>query len=167
MGGSKVPDSFETDVNLYPQKTFDIDMGGELETKMSGSFNPQHSGSLNTIVSGKLETDNKHKLTGDTKEPIATDSKVEIMNLPRFTLQDIKDMQKVRMHIPNYTNLSFKLFGVEMMSICMNGEAQVITEPYVPNPQERCEDDCCAPDTRPFPQNNDTNIKRNDQNIKK
>jgi len=76
------------------------------------------------------------------------------LNLPKFTLQDIKDMMKVRVHVPNYSNVCFKIFGVEMFSVCMSGEAQIITEPYVPNAAENCETDCCEPDTRPFPESN-------------
>ena len=140
--------------HLSPEKTFDIDshMDGGLETTLAGGFDAKHSGSLQTIMSGKLETENVLTLKGDAKEPVATDSKIEILNLPRFTLQDIKDMMKVRMHIPNYSNVCFKIFGVEMFSVCMSGEAQVITEPYIPNAAERCETECCEPDTRPFPE---------------
>jgi hypothetical protein len=139
---------------LRPETTFDVDttLDGGLDTKLSGSFGAVHSGSLETKLSGKLETDNVLKLKGDPKEPVSTDSKVEILNLPRFSLQDIKDMMKVRMRIPNYSNVCFKMFGVEMFSVCMSGEGQVITEPYIPNAAERCETDCCEPDTRPFPE---------------
>jgi hypothetical protein len=142
--------------HLRPDKPFDVDstvdMSGGLTTTLGGAFDAKHSGSLQTIVSGKLETENVLTLKGDSKEPVATDSKVEILNLPRFTLQDIKDMMKVRVHIPNYSNVCFKVLGVEMFSVCMSGEAQVITEPYIPNAAERCETDCCEPDTRPFPE---------------
>ena len=139
---------------LRPETTFDIDstIDGGLDTKLSGSFGAVHSGSLETKVSGSLKTDNVLKLTGDSAAPVATDSKIEILNLPRFTLQDIKDMQKVRVRIPNYSNLCFKIFGMEMFSMCMSGEGQLITEPYIPNAAERCEVDCCEPDTRPFPE---------------
>lgn len=140
--------------HLLPEKTFDVDttLDGTLNSNLEGGFDARHSGSLQTIVSGKLETENVLTLKGDAKEPVVTDSKIELVNLPRFTLQDIKDMMKVRVHIPNYSNLCFKVFGVEMFSMCMNGEAQVITEPYVPNATERCETGCCEPDTRPFPE---------------
>ncbi len=139
---------------LEPASTFDIDstIDGRLDTKLSGGFDARHSGSLETKVSGALSTDNVLKLKGDPKEPVFTDSKVELLNLPRFTLQDIKDMMKVRMRIPNYSNLCFKVLGVEFFSVCMSGEGQVITEPYIPNAAERCEDNYCEPDTRPFPE---------------
>jgi hypothetical protein len=134
---------------------------GELDTKLSGAFNADHSGSLETKMSGSLETDNVLKLTGDPNEPVSTDSKIEILNLPRFALQDIKDMMKHRVRIPNYSNMCFKMMGVELFSICVSGEGQVITEPYVPNAAERCEDDFCQPDTRPFPE------ERSDDNANK
>ncbi|HOZ85514.1 MAG TPA: hypothetical protein PK191_08485 [Niabella sp.] len=139
MSAPSIPTSYTH--HLHPDKTFDVDLEGGLDTRMSGAFGAQHSGSINTIMSGNLATDNK----------------VEILNLPRFTLQDIKDMQKVRVHIPNYSNICFKVFGMELFSICMNGEAQVITEPYIPNAAERCEDNCCEPDTRPFPERGNPN----------
>jgi hypothetical protein len=138
---------------LKPVDTFDVDsmIDGGLDTRMSGGFDANHSGSLETKVSGSLKTDNVLKLTGDPNEPVSTDSKIEVLNLPRFTLQDIKDMMKTRVRIPNYSNVCFNMMGVELFSVCMSGEGQVITEPYVPNAAERCEDDCCQPDTRPFP----------------
>jgi len=144
---------------LRPETPFDVDatIDGGLDTRMSGSFGAVHSGSLETRVSGELKTDNVLKLTGDSSAPVATDSKIEILNLPRFTLQDIKDMQKVRVRLPNYSNMCFKLFGMELFSVCMSGEGQIITEPYVPNAAERCETDCCEPDTRPFPGGTSTN----------
>ena len=139
---------------LRPETVFALDtnIDGRLESQLSGSFAAEHSGSLATNVSGNLNTNNVLKLTGDAKEPVVTDSKIELMNLPRFTLQDIKDLMKVRMHIPNYSNICFKVMGVELFSICMGGEAQVITEPYIPTAAEHCETDDCKPDTRPFPQ---------------
>ena len=69
-------------------------------------------------------------------------------------IQDIKDMMKVRVRIPNYSQVCFKVMGLELFSICVNGEGQVITEPYIPTAAERCETDCCEPDTRPFPERN-------------
>ncbi|MGG9960485.1 hypothetical protein [Ferruginibacter sp. SUN106] len=151
-----VPSSFSGsfDHHLIPERDFNInpDISGELGSKLSGGIDAKHSGSLETKVSGLLTTDSVLKLKGDAKEPVATDSKIEILNLPRFTLQDIKDMQKVRVRIPNYSNICFKAFGIEMFNICLSGESQVITEPYIPTAAERCETDCCEPDTRPFPE---------------
>ena len=141
----------------------DTNLGGNLNTNLGGTL----------TLAGTIATNNTAKLTGDPAQPIATlligdrdkpvatDSKIELVNLPKFTLQDIKDMMKVRVRIPNYSQVCFKLLGQEIFSICINGEGQVITEPYVPNAAERCEVECCEPDTRPFPErstNTDTDV---------
>lgn len=103
-------------------------------------------------------------LLGDPTQPLTTTiqgnkdkpvvSHVDLLNLPHLSKQDIKDLltPEIRMRIPNYNQISFKFLGIELFNVCLSGESQVITEPYVPNAYERCEADCCEPDTRPFPQ---------------
>ena len=129
--------------------------GMAIDTQLEGSLNTNVSGTVNSTVNAKVTGDPAQPLAtmliGDAQRPVATDSKIELLNLPRFTLQNIQDMMKVRVTIPNYQQICFKVLGMEFFSICLNGEAQVITEPYVPNSLERCETDCCEPDTRPFP----------------
>ena len=154
MSAPTIPKNYTHTHHLRPDKIFDLEsnISGGLDTKHSGKIETELSGEVEQIISGKLETDNVLKLTGDANEPVSTDSKVELLNLPRFTLQDIKDMMKTRVKIPNYSNVCFKMLGVEVFSVCVSGEGQIITEPYVPNAAERCEEDpCCEPDTRPFP----------------
>ena len=55
-------------------------------------------------------------LQGNPEKPIATS--VEMLNFPRFSLADIKDLAipKLRIRIPNYTQLCFKLLGTEIFS---------------------------------------------------
>lgn len=140
---------------LFPQVSGTMGLDTNLEGTVTANTNL--NGQLNTNVNATVGSEPDRPLAtlliGDNKRPISTDSKVEILNLPRFTLQDIKDMMKIRTRIPNYSQVCFKLFGQELFSICVNGEAQVITEPYIPNALERCEIECCEPDTRPFPDN--------------
>lgn len=109
-------------------------------------------------------------LLGDPNQPLTTTiqgnkdkpvvSHVDLLNLPHLNKQDIKDLltPEIRMRIPNYNQISFKFLGIELFNVCLSGESQVITEPYVPNAYERCETDCCEPDTRPFPQSSPGNI---------
>lgn len=105
-------------------------------------------------------------LQGNPDRPVATS--VELLNLPRFSLADIKDLSipKIRIRMPNYSEFCFKLLGTEIFSICLGGEAQTITEPYIPNSHEKCEVSCCEPDTRPFPVN-DTRDNKPDNSLKK
>ncbi len=155
MGSPSIPTEY--DINLHEGISVDTKLDGNLNTTLGGTLTL--AGGISTTNSAKLTGDPAQPiatlLIGDPNKPVATDSKIEILNLPRFTLQDIKDMMKVRVHIPNYSQICFKVLGQEFFSICINGEAQVITEPYIPNAAERCEDDCCEPDTRPFPERTD------------
>lgn len=168
MSAPTIPESF----NLYPQMSgsmgVDATHAGTISSILSGTVNQNLSGTVATNVNAVLTGDPSKPIAtlviGDPSKPIGTDSKIELLNLPKFTLQDIKDMMKVRARIPNYSQVCFKVFGQEIFSICMNGEAQVITEPYVPNAMERCEVDCCEPDTRPFPERSTDNNNDNNNN---
>jgi len=62
---------------------------------------------------------------------------VAISRLPDLNLR-IKEIPSVRAHIPANFRLGLSILGVELAALHLCGEAQVITEPYVPNPCERC-----------------------------
>jgi hypothetical protein len=144
---------------------------------LEGGIGSAVSGSINTVLSGEIKTDVAgdmkitaapmdmnvkatgdvnnpigSRLTGDPKNPIA--STVDLLNMPHLTLRDIKDIltPKIRVHIPNYQQISFKVFGVEVCSWCLSGESQVITQPFVPNRFEQCNIECPDEDKRPFPE---------------
>ena len=48
----------------------------------------------------------------------------------------LKEIPSVRAHFPMDFKLGFALFGAELACIRLCGEAQAITEPFVPNPCE-------------------------------
>jgi hypothetical protein len=50
----------------------------------------------------------------------------------------ITSIPDIRVHLPAQFRVGFRLFGMEMMAIDLCGEAQLITEPYKPNPAEKC-----------------------------
>jgi hypothetical protein len=62
---------------------------------------------------------------------------VAVSSLPDLNLR-IREIPSVRAHIPANFRLGFSILGVELAALHLCGEAQVITEPYVPNPCERC-----------------------------
>ncbi len=107
---------------------------------------------IGTHVTGDKSSPVATLVTGDPTQPIG--SQVELLNIPRLSKQDMKDLltPEIRMHIPHYNQVCMKFLGMEVLTLCFSGETQVITEPYVPTSRERCEDPCCEPDTRPFPQ---------------
>jgi len=52
----------------------------------------------------------------------------------------IKQLPSIRGHLPADFCVGLSIMGMELVSLRLCGEAQVITEPYVPNPCERCGD---------------------------
>ncbi len=62
---------------------------------------------------------------------------VGITSLPDVNLR-IREIPSFRAHIPANFHLGFSILGVELAALNLCGEAQIITEPYVPNPCERC-----------------------------
>lgn len=50
----------------------------------------------------------------------------------------IKEIPSIRGHLPADFCIGLSIMGVELLSVRLCGEAQIITENYVPNPCERC-----------------------------
>jgi hypothetical protein len=50
----------------------------------------------------------------------------------------LKEFPSIRGHLPADFCIGFSIFGIELMSVRLCGEAQIITEPYVANPCEVC-----------------------------
>ena len=50
----------------------------------------------------------------------------------------VKEIPSVRTHIPALFTLGLSILGYELVCAQLCGEAQVITEPYEPNPCEHC-----------------------------
>ena len=50
----------------------------------------------------------------------------------------IKELPSIRAHLPADFSVGLSLLGLELLCVRLCGEAQVITEPYQPNPCEHC-----------------------------
>lgn len=50
----------------------------------------------------------------------------------------VKEAPSIRAHVPANFTVGFSVLGFQLACIRLCGEAQVITEPYVPNPCEPC-----------------------------
>jgi hypothetical protein len=50
----------------------------------------------------------------------------------------LKEMPSIRGHLPADFSIGLSVLGLELMCVRLCGEAQIITEPYTPNPCERC-----------------------------
>jgi hypothetical protein len=51
----------------------------------------------------------------------------------------LKEVPRIRVHLPAYFSVCLSLFGREFMALKLCGEGQVITEPYVAG---LCEEEC-------------------------
>jgi hypothetical protein len=69
-------------------------------------------------------------------DPLNTDSRVRLE--PVGLSVSIEKIPDVRAHLPANFSLNLCVLGIQLFSIRLCGEAQVITEPYRPNPCERC-----------------------------
>jgi hypothetical protein len=72
------------------------------------------------------------KLEPITLNPVTLDLKPVDLNL------SIKQLPNIRAHIPANFSVGLSLLGMDLVCIRLCGEAQMITEPYVPNPCEIC-----------------------------
>jgi len=52
-----------------------------------------------------------------------------------------KEIPSIRTHVPANFSLGFSVLGYELVCLRLCGEAQIITEPFDPNPCEECGDD--------------------------
>lgn len=52
----------------------------------------------------------------------------------------LTELPSIRAHLPVDMGVCMSLLGVDLMAVRLCGEAQIITEPYRPNPCERCGD---------------------------
>jgi hypothetical protein len=50
----------------------------------------------------------------------------------------LKEIPSIRCHLPANFCVGMSVLGLELLAVRLCGEAQVITEPYQPNPCERC-----------------------------
>lgn len=69
--------------------------------------------------------------------PVSLTGGVAITSLPDVNLR-IREIPAIRAHIPANFRLGISVLGIELAALNLCGEAQVITEPFVPNPCERC-----------------------------
>lgn len=76
-----------------------------------------------------------------------SDFNIRVKEIPRMELTAnttsavnlaITEFPEVRAHLPSNYNLCFSLLGVELMSLSLCGESQLITEKYKPRSTEIC-----------------------------
>jgi hypothetical protein len=108
--------------------TFDNDLGVDL----SGLPSTYTIDGLPTTYTIDISNIPKIEIAPDpiTLEPITIE--------PLDISVRIKEIPSIRAHIPALFTLGFSVLGYELFCARLCGEAQVITEPYHPNPCEHC-----------------------------
>lgn len=107
-----------------------------VKSQVSGSFGAVGPVSLAGIPDTfHLDVTNlpKIRLGVDPISMQATIDPVEVAT--RISIERIPD---IRAHLPANFSVGLSLLGLELLCLRLCGEGQVITEPYRPNPCERC-----------------------------
>jgi hypothetical protein len=106
-----------------------VDLGGSL-----GSVGPVTVAGIPSSYTISVQSLPKVSLGID---PI-TINKVQLGVDPVELRMSVEKIPDIRAHLPADFHVGLSLLGMELMCVRLCGEAQMITEPYVPNPCERC-----------------------------
>jgi len=114
----------------------------------------ESSGSIGAVVSGSLGAIGPVTVAG-----IPDTFHIDIDKLPKIELGidpitikpldlnlRLKEIPNTRAHLPADFTVGLAVFGMELLCVRLCGEAQMIAEPYHPNPCERCGDREDVPD---------------------
>jgi hypothetical protein len=117
--------------------SIDVNLGGNI-----GSVGPVTvAGSLGSVgpvtIAGipstfHLDVDNIAKISIGIVDPVVLHVDPVDLNL------SIKEIPSIRAHLPANFSVGLSILGMELLCVHLCGEAQIITEPYVSNPCERC-----------------------------
>src|SRR5579862_7617634 len=124
-------------------------------------FEVESSGSIGAVLSGTLGSVGPVTVAG-----IPDTFHIDIDKLPKIQLGvdpltinpvtlhldpvdlnlRLKEIPNTRAHLPADFTVGLSLLGMELMCVRLCGEAQMITEPYHPNPCEYCREDNDVPE---------------------
>lgn len=115
-----------------------VDIPQPFDSSVSGSIGASVSGSLGAVgpvtVAGIPDT---FHINIDKLPKIQLGLDPVTLNPVTLNLA-ITEIPNIRGHLPADFCVGLSLLGIELLNIRLCGEAQIITEPYVPNPCERC-----------------------------
>ena len=105
-------------------------LDGGIDTHLGGGVDTRLSGTVGTNISG-----------------IPDHLTLSIDRLPKIALGvdpvdlslRIKEFPSLRVSLPADFRVGLSLLGLELLTVRLCGQAMAITEPFTPNPCERCE----------------------------
>lgn len=122
----------------------DVDFPDEYNIDVVGPV--ELAGGVNLDVVGPVELAGGVELSG-----IPDTYHIDITHIPKISLGidpitirpldvsvHLKEIPSTRSHLPANFTVGISILGLQLFCIRLCGEAQVITEPYKPNPCEEC-----------------------------
>ena len=115
-----------------------VDIPDEYDITLSGGITTTLAGSLGSVgpvtLAGIPDTFHIH-----VEKLPKIQLGVDPITIQPLTLNlAIKEVPSMRSHLPADFSVGFSLMGMELFCIRLCGEAQMINEPYRPNPCEKC-----------------------------
>jgi hypothetical protein len=128
------------EAELMADLTVDSNLSGSVDSHVSGSI------SVGTVTIGGIPDTYNHHIKEIAKiqfgmDPVESKIQFEPVTLklaPVESIISLKEIPSVRTHLPANYSIAFSFYGVEIAALHLRGEGQIITEPYRPNPCERC-----------------------------
>jgi hypothetical protein len=127
--GVSIPDSYDLYIKDFPPTSVDH-IGPVGPVTLNGIPDTYHV-NIDHLPKISLGVDPVH---------YAIDSlpKIQIGSDPLDLSIRVREIPSVRSHLPADFCLGIAVLGIELLTFRLCGEAQVITEPYEPNPCEQC-----------------------------
>ncbi len=111
----------------------DVNVSGGMDVDLGGSLGISGLPSSYSIAVPQLP---KLSLGVD---PLTTTLRLEPLQVEPVTVRlALTEVPQTRTHLPADFTVGLTVLGLPLLSLRLCGEAQVVTEPYRPNPCERC-----------------------------
>jgi len=111
----------------------DVNVSGGMDVDLGGSLGITGLPSSYSIAVTQLP---KLSLGVD---PLTTTLRLEPLQVEPVTVRlALTEVPQTRTHLPADFTVGLTVLGLPLLSLRLCGEAQVVTEPYRPNPCERC-----------------------------
>lgn len=111
----------------------DVNVSGGMDVDLGGSLGISGLPSSYSIAVTSLP---KLSLGVD---PLTTTLRLEPLQVEPVTVRlALTEVPQTRTHLPADFTVGLTVLGLPLLSLRLCGEAQVVTEPYRPNPCERC-----------------------------
>jgi hypothetical protein len=127
--GVSLPGTFDVDVDVNSIPPIDVGVSSipSITVSSIGSVGPVTVDGIPDTYNIYIEKLPKIELSIDPLEIKPVDISLRLKEIP-----------SIRAHLPANFCVGMSVLGLELLAVRLCGEAQVITEPYQPNPCEHC-----------------------------